>query len=55
MTSLDSFKALETLEIRDDSYHYFSLKAAEANGLEGVSRLPYVLRQLHVEQKASPA
>ncbi|CAN2535060.1 Aconitate+hydratase+A [Methylocapsa aurea] len=46
MPSLDSFKALETLEVGDDAYHYFSLKAAEANGLEGVSRLPYSLRVL---------
>ncbi|PWB95723.1 aconitate hydratase AcnA [Methylosinus sporium] len=46
MPSLDSFKSLETLKVGDDTYHFFSLKAAEANGLEGVSRLPYSLRVL---------
>ena len=44
MTSLDSFKCRRTLVVGDRSYDYFSLKAAEANGLPGVSRLPYSLK-----------
>ncbi len=44
MTSLDSFKCRQTLVVGDRSYDYFSLKAAEANGLKDVSRLPYSLK-----------
>ncbi|PWB83394.1 MAG: aconitate hydratase AcnA [Methylocystaceae bacterium] len=46
MTSLDSFKALKKLTIGAKTYHYYSLEAAEKNGLEGVSRLPYSLKVL---------
>src|SRR5512137_2593145 len=44
MTSVDSFKSRQKLVVGDKTYDYFSLKAAEANGLEGVSRLPYSLK-----------
>ena len=44
MASLDSFNACQTLVVGDRSYQYFSLKAAEENGLRGVSRLPYSLK-----------
>jgi aconitate hydratase len=44
MASLNSFKACQTLVVGDRSYQYFSLKAAEENGLRGVSRLPYSLK-----------
>lgn len=44
MTSLDSFKSRQELVVGDRTYRYFSLKAAEANGLPGVSRLPYSLK-----------
>ena len=44
MTSLDSFKARKKLVVGAKTYHYYSLKAAEKNGLEGVSRLPYSLK-----------
>ena len=44
MTSLDSFKSRQKLVVGDRSYDYFSLKAAEANGLSGVSKLPYSLK-----------
>ncbi len=40
MASLDSFNAGQALVVGDRSYQYFSLKAAEENGLKGVSRLP---------------
>ncbi len=44
--SLDSFKARKSLKIGSKSYSYFSLKAAEKNGLAGISRLPYSLKVL---------
>ncbi|WP_436643801.1 aconitate hydratase AcnA [Microbaculum sp. FT89] len=45
-TSLDSFKARKTLKVGNKSYEYFSLKAAEKNGLKGISTLPYSLKVL---------
>jgi aconitate hydratase len=44
--SLDSFKCRKTLKVGTKTYTYFSLKAAEKNGLKGVSRLPYSLKVL---------
>ena len=44
--SLDSFKSRKTLKVGSKSYTYFSLKAAEKNGLKGISRLPYSLKVL---------
>ncbi len=46
MTSLDSFKSRKKLVVGAKTYFYFSLKAAEKNGLAGVSRLPYSLKVL---------
>jgi aconitate hydratase len=46
VTSLDTFKARRTLTVGGKSYVYFSLAAAEKNGLEGISRLPYSLKVL---------
>ncbi len=46
MTSLDSFKVRRKLTVGSKSYTYFSLKAAEKNGLKGVSNLPYSLKVL---------
>ena len=45
-TSLDSFKCRKTLKVGAKSYTYYSLKAAEKNGLKGISRLPYSLKVL---------
>ncbi|HLA02405.1 MAG TPA: aconitate hydratase AcnA [Aestuariivirga sp.] len=45
-TSLDSFKSRKTLKVGSKSYTYFSLKAAEKNGLKGISQLPYSLKVL---------
>ncbi len=45
-TSLDSFKSRRTLSAGGKTYAYFSLAAAEKNGLKGISRLPYSLRVL---------
>ncbi|WP_395663383.1 aconitate hydratase, partial [Aestuariivirga sp.] len=44
--SLDSFKCRKTLKVGVKTYTYFSLKAAEKNGLTGISRLPYSLKVL---------
>ena len=46
MPSLDSFKARRKLSVGNKSYTYFSLKAAEKNGLAGISRLPNSLKIL---------
>ena len=46
MTALDSFKSMKTLKVGAKSYRIFSLKAAEKNGLQGISRLPYSLKVL---------
>jgi aconitate hydratase len=45
-TSLDSFNCRRTLKVGTKSYDYFSLKVAEQNGLDGISRLPYSLKVL---------
>src|SRR5258705_1312053 len=46
MQSLDSFKCRKTLKVGNKSYVYFSLTAAEKNGLKGISKLPYSMRVL---------
>ena len=42
--SLDSFKSRKSLKVGAKTYTYFSLKAAEKNGLKGISQLPYSLK-----------
>jgi len=46
VASLDSFKCRRTLKVGSKTYTYFSLKAAEKNGLSGISRLPNSLKIL---------
>jgi aconitate hydratase len=46
MPSLDSFKCRKKLNVGTKTYHYFSLKAAEKNGLEGISQLPFSMKVL---------
>jgi aconitate hydratase len=46
MQSLDSFKCRRTLQAGGKSYEYYSLKAAEENGLEGIAALPASLKVL---------
>ena len=46
MASLDSFKCRKTLKVGSKTYHYYSLKAAEKNGLKGISKLPYSMKVL---------
>jgi aconitate hydratase len=45
-SSLDSFKCRRTLKVDGERYDYFSLKEAEANGLAGISSLPFSLKVL---------
>ena len=45
-TSLDTFKSRRTLKAGGKTYVYFSLTAAEKNGLKGISRLPYSMKVL---------
>jgi aconitate hydratase len=42
----DSFGSRQTLTVGDRSYLYYSLPAAERNGLAGLSRLPFSLKVL---------
>ncbi len=42
----NSFKSKKTLTVGGKSYGYFSLAAAEKNGLAGIARLPYSLKVL---------
>jgi aconitate hydratase len=44
--SLDSFKSRKTLKVGSKTYTYFSLKAAEKNGLKGISALPASMKVL---------
>src|SRR5436305_1466455 len=46
MASLDSFKCRKKLAVGDKTYDYFSLPEAEANGLTGISRLPFSMKVL---------
>jgi aconitate hydratase len=44
--SLDSFKCRKTLTVGAKKYVYYSLSAAEKNGLKGISALPYSMKVL---------
>ncbi|MGZ3309565.1 MAG: aconitate hydratase AcnA [Xanthobacteraceae bacterium] len=46
MASLDSFKCRKKLTIGAKTYHFFSLAAAEKNGLMGISNLPFSMKVL---------
>src|SRR2546423_7360523 len=46
MTSLDSFRCCKPLNVGSKTYAFYSLAAAEKNGLKGISRLPYSMRVL---------
>ncbi|MDB5626725.1 MAG: aconitate hydratase 1 [Tardiphaga sp.] len=46
MASLDSFKCRKKLTVGAKTYHYFSLKTAEKNGLKGISALPNSMKVL---------
>ncbi len=42
----NSYKSLSDLEVYGKNYKYYSLKKAELNGLEGISKLPKSLKVL---------
>jgi len=42
----NSYKSLSELEVNGKNYKYYSLKKAELNGLEGISKLPKSLKVL---------
>ena len=44
--SIDSFKSKKSLKVGAKTYVYYSLKAAEKNGLNGISALPYSMKVL---------
>ena len=44
--SVDSFKSRKTLTVGGKDYVYFSLPDAEANGLKGISALPFSMKVL---------
>src|SRR5437588_4844734 len=46
MTSLDSFRCCKSLKVGTKTYAYYSLSAAEKNGLKGISRLPFSMKVL---------
>ncbi|MEA2841738.1 MAG: aconitate hydratase, partial [Methylobacteriaceae bacterium] len=46
MPSLDSFKCRKKLTVGTRTYHYYSLKTAEKNGLKGISNLPFSMKVL---------
>ena len=46
INSKDSFKSLKKLKIDNKVYNIFSLKEAEKNGLEGISKLPKSIKVL---------
>tara|TARA_B110000438_G_scaffold58171_1_gene58209 strand:- start:1586 stop:4255 length:2670 start_codon:yes stop_codon:yes gene_type:complete len=46
INSKDSFKSLKILKVDNKNYNIFSLKEAEKNGLEGISKLPKSLKVL---------
>ncbi len=48
MTALsqNSFKSRRKLNVGSKTYHFYSLKAAEKAGLDGISRLPFSLKVL---------
>ena len=46
MPSIDSHHSRKELKVGDKSYLYYSLRAAEAEGLSGISRLPVSMKVL---------
>jgi len=46
INSKDSFKSLKKLKVDDKIYNIFSLKEAEKNGLEGITKLPKSIKIL---------
>ena len=43
---INSYKTLSEIEINNKKFKFYSLKKAEENGLEGISKLPKSLKVL---------
>ena len=43
---INSYKTLSDIEINNKKFKFYSLKKAEENGLEGISKLPKSLKVL---------
>ena len=46
MKSKDTYKSLDTLNVKGKEYQFYNLQLAEKNGLEGISKLPKSLKVL---------
>jgi aconitate hydratase len=46
MASIDSFRCCKPLKVGSKTYAFYSLVAAEKNGLKGISRLPFSMKVL---------
>jgi len=46
VTLSNSFNALQTLQVGNKTYTYYSLAEAEKNGLKGISKLPFSMKVL---------
>lgn len=46
MKSKDTYKSLDTLDVKGKKYQFYNLQKAEKNGLEGISKLPKSLKVL---------
>jgi len=42
----NSYNSLSEIKINNENYKYYSLKKAEENGLEGISKLPKSIKVL---------
>ena len=47
--SKDSFQSLKELQVENKIYKIFSLKEAEKNGLQEISKLPKSLKTVHMK------
>ena len=46
MKSVNTYKSLDTLNVKGKEYQFYNLQLAEKNGLEGISKLPKSLKVL---------
>ncbi|MEK9897022.1 MAG: hypothetical protein VW518_11465, partial [Burkholderiaceae bacterium] len=46
MKSINTYKSLDTLNVKGKEYQLYNLQLAEKNGLDGISKLPKSLKVL---------
>ena len=46
MKSINTYKSLDTLNVKGKEYQFYNLQLAEKNGLDGISKLPKSLKVL---------